>query len=62
MTENRIAEIVAGLEDAGVFQNAADMRAVLAGTEHIRDDQPTIAYYWGWLECLETQQFLAAAA
>lgn len=62
MSELKIAEIVAGLEDAGVFQNAEEMRAMLEGTEHLRDEHPQIAYYWGWLEGMETAQLLSAAA
>ncbi|MFC1333147.1 MAG: hypothetical protein G8D91_00345 [gamma proteobacterium symbiont of Clathrolucina costata] len=57
-----IAEIVAGLEDGGVFHDPADMRKLLAGTEHLRDSHPQIAYYWGWLEGMEAQQLIAAAA
>ncbi|MEW8308212.1 MAG: hypothetical protein G8D88_13930 [gamma proteobacterium symbiont of Ctena orbiculata] len=62
MTELKIAEIVAGLEDGGVFQCAEDMRNMLEGTEHLRDSHPQIAYYWGWLEGMEAQQLIAAAA
>lgn len=62
MTESKIAEIVAGLEDAGVFQNASDMRKMLEGTKHLRDSHPQAAYYWGWLEALEAQQLISAAA
>lgn len=62
MTEKRVAEVESNLEDAGIFQNAKMMREVLKPTEHLRDLDPTIAYYWGWLECLETHEMLAAAA
>lgn len=59
MTENRIAEIVASLDDGGVFHNAEDMRKLLAGIEHLCDSHPQLAYYWGWLEGMETQALLA---
>ncbi len=62
MNKLNVATIIAGLEDAGVFQRADDMRTMLKGTEDMRDSNPRVAYYWGWLECLETQELLAAQA
>jgi hypothetical protein len=53
-----VEDILSRLEDAGMFQTSSEMRDALSGTEHLRDDNPQIGYYWGWLECLEAQEIL----
>ncbi len=56
MDNLNVAEVVSGLEDAGIYQRPGEMRKMLTGTESMRDTDPRISYYWGWLECLETQE------
>ncbi len=49
-------EVISRLEDGGVFQSIEEVRELVEQIEHLKDDDPQVAYYVGWADAIEARE------
>lgn len=57
-SKTAIEALISKIEDAGLNQSAESLSKDLEGTDHLIEENTTVAYYHGWLNCLQSQKLL----